>query len=176
MSRSTTLFMVGALGLALAGGGYFLGTSMKGDDQFALLTVSEAKAHSLTDFDALTQEAGSDTEDQATRSFKVTASDGPLIKVAAPSGYALQSPVDFDIKIEPKNGVAVNMKSIRIEYRVGPAWLNVTGRIMKQAKVKGSRLFATGAELPAGKHAMRVTVQDANKRVTKATVSFTVKK
>ena len=101
-------------------------------------------------------------------------SDGPSISVSAPSGYALTSPVDFDIQIQPRNGVAVDMSSIRIEYRIGPAWVNVTGRIMKYASVKGSRLMAKGADLPSGKHAMRISVKDTSERITQATVSFTV--
>ena len=56
------------------------------------------------------------------------------------------------------------------------AWVNMTSRIMKYASIKGSRLFAQGAELPPGKHALRVSINDAQNRLTQATVSFTVQK
>jgi len=164
MSRSWIFLIVGA-GAAIALAAVAMQPNQP--EQFALLTQGEtsAKAAALDD-------QGDDG--QLTRSMRVTSSSGPAIKVSAPSGYALSSPVDFDIRIEPRNGVKVDMKSIRIEYKIGPTWINVTRRIMKYANIKGSRLYAKGAELPAGKHAMRVSVRDANAQVTKATVSFTV--
>lgn len=166
MAKTWIYLIIGA-GAAIAVGAF----AMKPDpaQSFALLTQGESTALAAS-------EQPADEATAKTRSMKVTSSSGPAIKVSAPSGYALSSPVDFDIRIEPRNGVKVDMKSIRIEYRIGPTWINVTRRIMKYANVKGSRLYATGAELPAGKHAMRVSVRDANAQVTKATVSFTVAK
>lgn len=116
------------------------------------------------------------TMPQKERSLKVTNANGPKITVSAPSGFSLTSPVDFDIILEPKDGVAVDMKSLRIDYRLGPAWVNLTGRIMKQATIKGSRLIARGAELPPGNHTLRLTARDADARTTRATVSFSVTK
>lgn len=130
-------------------------------------------------FVLLTAEEQSDfmnSPDELHRDLKVSSADGPNIQVSAPKGFSLVSPVDFDIRVEPRNGVAVNMKSIKIEYRIGPAWVNMTNRILKYASVKGSRLYARGAELPPGKHALRVSVNDAQNRVTQATVSFTVQR
>jgi len=46
------------------------------------------------------------------RALTVTEANGPFIRVAAPSGYSLESPVDFDIRVEPRGGVAVDRKSV----------------------------------------------------------------
>ena len=137
--------------------------SGRSDPGFVLLTAEEQAAF---------MQAPSETH----RDLRVNASDGPNIEVSAPIGFSLTSPVDFDIRVKPKNGVAVDMKSLKIEYRLGPAWVNMTSRIMKYASIKGSRLFAQGAELPPGKHALRVSINDAQNRLTQATVSFTVQK
>ncbi|MCB1342768.1 MAG: hypothetical protein KDK24_17200 [Pseudooceanicola sp.] len=110
------------------------------------------------------------------RDVTVQASEGPIVKVSAPKGFTLVSPVDFDIRVEPKGGVAVDMTSIKIEYRLGPAWVNMTKRILRYASITGSRLYARGAELPPGKHALRVSINDAQNRLTQATVNFTVSK
>lgn len=116
------------------------------------------------------------TQAQKQRALKVTNASGPGITVAAPAGFMLTSPVDFDIRLEPRDGVAVDMKSLRIDYRLGPVWVNLTGRIMKEATIKGSRLMARGAELPPGNHILRLTAQDAQLRTTRATVTFSVSK
>lgn len=108
------------------------------------------------------------------RNITVTEADGPVIKVAAPSGFALSSPVDFDIQIQPRGGIAVDMTSLRIEYRLGPAWVNLTHRVMRQATIKGSHFYARGAELPPGNHALRLTVRDEMARTTRALVTFSV--
>lgn len=150
----------------------------------ALVVVSLAvwliwSDRSSTGFVLLTAEEQTDfmrNPDELHRELKVSSSEGPNIQVSAPKGFSLVSPVDFDIRVEPRNGVAVNMKSIKIEYRIGPAWVNMTNRILKYASIKGSRLYARGAELPPGKHALRVSVNDAQNRVTQATVSFTVER
>lgn len=129
--------------------------------EFALLTDAE-----LAEYAKLPQDKH--------RNLTINASDGPAIQVAAPQGFSLASPVDFDIQVQPRGGVPVDMSSIKIEYKMGPAWINMTRTIMKYASVKGSRLYARGAELPKGRHALRVSVKDAQQRVTQATVSFTV--
>ena len=166
-----------ALCVVLAGAAYWmwgggnLGESSSdgaGNDQtFALLSQEEISTIDPT---------APATKPEKERALKVTNASGPGIKVSAPAGFSLTSPVDFDIQLEPKDGVAVDMQSIRIDYRLGPAWVNLTGRIMKQATIKGSRLVARGAELPPGNHTLRLTARDAQSRTTRATVSFSVAK
>lgn len=148
------------------------------------LGIAAAAALSLKDrgavpgFSLLTAEEVQQREtvpQSAERSITVRSSAGPEIRVNAPQGFSLVSPVDFDIRVEPRDGVAVDMASITIEYKLGPAWINLTRRVMKHASVKGTRLYARGADLPAGNHALRVSIRDMNQRLTRATVNFTVK-
>ena len=68
------------------------------------------------------------------RSISVKSSNGPAIRVNAPQGFSLVSPVDFDIRVEPRDGVAVDMASITIEYKLGPAWVNLTRRVMPASR------------------------------------------
>ena len=156
-----TRIAAGALCVCLLAGGTVWYLKRPQSPAFALLSPDEIGQYE-------------DTPEPLTRNLTVNASNGPAIQVSAPKGYSLASPVDFDIRVEPRDGVAVNMASIKIEYKLGPAWINMTRRIMKYASVKGSRLYARGAELPKGQHALRVSIEDAQQRVTMATVQFTV--
>lgn len=110
------------------------------------------------------------------RALTVTKANGPVINVMAPSGFSLSSPVDFNIQIRPRGDVAVDMKSLRIEYHLGPIWVNLTNRVMGQATINGTNFRARGADLPPGDHALRLTVRDEKSRVTQALVTFTVAK
>lgn len=142
-----------------------------------LLFYRPAVTPAPENFALLTSDEQTELEKNPTkleRSIGVTNTAGPLIKVSSPSGFSLKSPVDFDIVVEPQDGAPVDMQSIRIEYKIGPAWINVTNRILQYASIKGSRLFATGAELPSGNHALRVSVSDNKKRKTQAVVTFKV--
>ncbi len=108
------------------------------------------------------------------RSMDFLAADGPEIRVLAPQGFALTSPVDFDVRIEPRDDVPVSMETLRIDYRIGPVWKDVTARVTRKGQITGTRLLATGADLPRGRHTLRVTVSDAKARETVAIVSFAV--
>ncbi|MGV6848895.1 MAG: hypothetical protein ACWA5A_11005 [Marinibacterium sp.] len=154
------------IGLAVAAAAiWFLAARGPAETTFAL----------LSDADIAARATAPDPED-LTRSLDVTKTEGPLIRVAAPNGAALASPVNFDIQIEPNGGIPVDMSSIRIEYKIGPAWVNVTRTIMKYASIEGSRLYAKGAELPTGNHLLRVSVSDDKARKTRATVRFKISK
>lgn len=133
---------------------------------FALLDADQVSRHQL---DAAVDQGKE-------RALSVTIKDGPSINVSAPSGDNLSSTVDFEILLRPKDGFAVDMDSLKIEYKLGPAWVNLTRRIMKQASVSGTRFSARGAELPPGNHSLRLSVQDINGRNTEARVSFSVSK
>ena len=144
-----------------------------------LLFKPSSQTETVASFPLLSSEelqtrADAGPEQGSERALSMTVSDGPGIKVAAPSGDSLKSPVDFDIQLNPRDGVAVDMSSLKIEYKLGPAWLNLTNRVMKEASVKGTRFYARGAELPPGKHSLRLSVKDVNGRATQAKVSITV--
>ncbi|MEX0283547.1 MAG: hypothetical protein AB3N23_02955 [Paracoccaceae bacterium] len=160
--------VIGLATLAVLGaaGGYYM---YQGSSQgFYVLTPAEVA-------ELAEQEPEAEAENELTRGVRMTKADGPNIKFRSPNNDVLASPVNIDVNIQPKDGVAVDMRSIRIDYKMGPGWINVTNRIMKHASVKGSRLYAKAAELPAGKHTMRLSVKDGQKRQTQAVVSFVVR-
>lgn len=109
------------------------------------------------------------------RNLTLSSDEGPVIRVAAPLGYDLVSPVDFDIRIEERDQVPVDMSTLRIDYRLGPAWVNLTRRVLKQARIDGLHFRASGAQLPPGNHRLRVTVQDNLARATRATIDISVR-
>ena len=155
MASFGTLLLTAAFAFSIAPTG-----SVSAQETYALLTADEIA------------EWATATDD--TRGINLTRSDGPTLKVNAPTGFALASPVSFDIEIVARDGVAPELDSLRIEYGIGPIWTDVTNRIRQNARMVGSHFQATGAELPAGKHRLRLSIKDADGRLTSADIQFTV--
>ncbi len=109
-----------------------------------------------------------------TRALSFSENAGPMIQVASPTGSTLKSPVNFDVRIKPKGGVAVAMSSLKVEYKLGPFWTDITSRLAGHGAVVGTRLKANGAKLPKGKHKVQLTVLDVNGRRTRAVAAFAV--
>lgn len=149
--------------------GIFVFRGQSGQESFAVLTEEEVLRRNDDPF------AQSTEKPQTVRALSITSADGPKITVAAPSGYSLVPPVDIDVVFEARDGSQVDMQTLRIEYKMGPAWLNITQRVKANATIKGTRLLAKGADLPEGNHKLRFSVKDANNRTTRAQVTFSVK-
>lgn len=159
----TTIILAGAIAIAGAAAAIWFAGPYFGESRasHALLTPEETA-----------QWAGAP---EAERGLSLTQQDGPTIKVNAPRGFSLVSPVSFDIEVQPRDGVAPDMASLRIEYYLAPIWMNVTRRIMAYAQMDGTHMTATGTELPVGKHLMRLSIKDQRGRVTSASLDFVVK-
>lgn len=142
--------------LALA----FLATPVFADGSFALLTPDEIVQWQ--------------SAKEATRGISLTRKDGPNIKVNAPTASSLVSPVSFDVELLPRDGVAPDPDTLKIEYGLGPIWMDVTSRIRAHARMNGTHFKATGAELPVGKHRLRLSVGDAKGRLTVADIHLTI--
>lgn len=170
--RKATLGVVAALCCTVATG------SSHADETFSLLSIREIATraeHFASHGNDLVE--SQERELQAlggARSLALKRNEGPIITVHAPSGFALNSPVDFDVQFQPRDGIEVDMTSIRIDYRLGPLWTNVTQRITRHSSIAGTRLRAGGAELPSGDHLIRLRVFDTADRETMALISFTV--
>lgn len=108
------------------------------------------------------------------RDLEMVTEEGPYIDVKAPVGYRLNSPLNFEIDITPRDAAPVDMATFRIAYRLGDNWLDVTRKMLKQGDIEGSRVSVPGALLPVGQHAMRFTVSDSKKRQSETTVTFSV--
>ena len=135
------------------------------DDTFLLLTDEETNIFTKNPI----ADDGLDT-----RGLSYAEKAGPIIQVASPKGSTLKSPVNFDVRIKPKDGVAVAMSSLKVEYKLGPFWTDITGRLAGHGTVVGTRLKARGAKLPKGKHQVRLTVLDVDGRRTRAVAAFAV--
>lgn len=131
-----------------------------------LLDATEIRLHAL--------DARVAPDETATRKLEPVQRDGPEIRIHAPRGFDLASPVDFDVEIVPRDGVEPDMASLKIEYRIGPFWTDVTDRLRQNARMTGLRMLAPGARLPEGEHLLRLTIGDREGRITIARLSFTV--
>ena len=150
--------------LLVAGAMTLPATPAMSGETFALLTDGEAR---------LTRLGGAERPAR-TRALEPVKHDGPEIRIHAPRGFDLDSPVDFDVEIVPKDGVEPDMASLKIEYRIGPFWTDVTDRLRQNARMSGMRMLAPGAQLPEGDHLLRLTIGDREGRITVARLSFTV--
>lgn len=74
----------------------------------------------------------------ATRGISLTRTDGPTIKVNAPTASSLSSPVSFDVELLPRGGVEPAPETLKIEYGMGPVWMDVTRRIRQHARMNGA--------------------------------------
>lgn len=148
-----------ALALTRPGGQAFA------DEMFSLLTDEE--------LDLFRKNPLSDDESD-TRALTFAENAGPIIQMASPTGLTLKSPVSFDVRIKPKDGVPVAMSSLKVEYKLGPFWTDITGRLAGHGSVVGTRLKAKGAKLPLGKHKVQLTILDVDGRRTRAVATFAV--
>lgn len=99
----------------------------------------------------------------------------PLISVEKPGevGDLINSPIDFILTFEALDGAEIDLDSIKIEYKRG-FWFDVTERILENAVIEATGITAIGAEIPDGKHKMRLSVKDTKGRKARAQISFKV--
>ena len=102
--------------------------------------------------------------------------DGPVIKIERPelgASAALSLPFSIDVVFEPRSGGApVKMESLKIVY-VKVVELDVTERF--KPYIKGNRLFVENANVPAGRHRLRITITDQNGNTTAEMLQVAVK-
>lgn len=85
----------------------------------------------------------------------------------------LVSPIDFITKFQPQEGAEIDLDSIEVHYK-WLGWKDVTDRILEHATVSAEGIEAIGAEIPKGKHKMRLTVKDTLGRESRERISFRV--
>ena len=101
--------------------------------------------------------------------------DAPLISILKPGevGELINSPIDFILTFEAQDDAEIDLDSIKIEYKRG-FWFDVTERILENAVIEMTGITAIGAEIPDGKHKMRLEVRDTKGRKARAKISFKV--
>jgi len=97
---------------------------------------------------------------------------GPTIKVISPSGLTTTSPLALKVAFEPRGGSSINVAAVTVTYLRSPA-VDLTERLRPFITAGGIALEA--ADVPAGRHAVRIEVRDAEGRRSASIVTFTVR-
>lgn len=102
-------------------------------------------------------------------------SRGPGIKVVSPDVAAgeVKSPFDFKVQFESRGGNKIDPQSVKITYLKFP-YVDLTDRV--KLAISESGIDFPKAEVPAGEHAIRITVKDTDGRESNSVVTLTVNK
>ncbi|MBU3724704.1 MAG: hypothetical protein FGM18_04220 [Burkholderiaceae bacterium] len=99
---------------------------------------------------------------------------GPGIKLVSPDpGLVVKGPFDLKVNFESRGGNKIDPNSIRVTYLKAPV-VDLTPRL-KGAITEGGIVFPK-AEVPAGEHALRITVKDAEGRESNSVITINVQK
>jgi hypothetical protein len=100
--------------------------------------------------------------------------NGPVIKVERPDGNTpLAPPFAVDVVFEPRaTGAAVKMDTLKIVY-LKVVELEITDRF--RPYIKGTRLFVENANVPSGRHRLRISIADGEGNLTAEVLQFVVK-
>jgi hypothetical protein len=110
------------------------------------------------------------TQHVATRGI----SRGPAIKLIAPvSNSTVNSPFDFRVVFEPRGDSKIDMNSVKVTYLKSP-YVDLTPRLKPAISVTGINF--QNAEVPAGEHSVRLSVQDTEGRETNSVFNLVVVK
>lgn len=100
---------------------------------------------------------------------------GPKIHVIQPEGGSnLTSPLTIDIRFQAPKQQSIDMSSLQIDYWMGVFWKDITQRVLLVASVGPDSLRADGADLPTGRHLIRVQVADTSGQYAEREFRFTV--
>jgi hypothetical protein len=136
---------------------------------FALTTLPAAAIQLVTPQELAADRAAPDAP--LTRALPVPGA--PLIELDAPKlDASLKSPIDIKLRWTAEEGAAVQTNSLRILY--GRLGLDITKRVAASLKVTATGMEVTGAELPSGKHRIKIEVSDDRKRIGSRTFEVTV--
>lgn len=104
--------------------------------------------------------------------------DAPKIIILEPGAAAeeseeLLSPIDFIMKFEPQGEATIDLDSIRVHYKY-LGWQDITDKILEHAEITEEGIRALKAEIPKGKHKMRLKVKDSLGREARAVIVFRI--
>ncbi len=104
-----------------------------------------------------------------------TEGPGPVILLKNPKMLQkLRSPIDIFIAFEPgKSGKSADMKTLKVTL-IGFININITDRLIEY--IKGESLDVQKAELPSGKHRLRMRIKDVDGNPNERDVVVTVLK
>lgn len=101
-------------------------------------------------------------------------SRGPSIKFLSPTaGTTVSSPFDLRIVFEPRGDSRIDVNSVKVTYLKFP-YVDLTPRL--KSAITASGISFQNAEVPAGEHAVKLSVQDTEGRETNAEFNLIVAK
>lgn len=101
-------------------------------------------------------------------------SRGPGIKVVTPDvGGQVTSPFNLKVVFEPRGGAKIDLAATKVTYLKATP-VDLVPRIKPGLSEQGISL--DGAEVPPGDHAIQLSVQDSEGRVTNTVIQFSVAK
>lgn len=101
---------------------------------------------------------------------------GPVVEQVTPdpdSGAPVKSPLPLKIKFQTRNNVPIDKDSVKLTYVRTPG-VDLTSRI--KAYVGDDGIEMKAAEVPPGKHVIRIELKDQQGRSTTGTIKLTVAK
>ncbi|WP_096700897.1 hypothetical protein [Magnetospirillum sp. 15-1] len=96
---------------------------------------------------------------------------GPTVKLVNPA--ETKSPFDLKVKFEAHGGSAIEPGSVKVVYLKSPI-VDITDRVKPFVSPGG--IDMAKAEIPAGRHAIRIDVKDTEGRAGSTTLDLTVTK
>lgn len=96
----------------------------------------------------------------------------PRIEIRNPVGSEVQPPVSIEVRFLGDGSSPVDPESFRVYY--GMLGIDITDRIRKATTIRADGFQAQGAELPPGKHSLRMSLADRSGRRTEVQVKFRV--
>jgi hypothetical protein len=107
------------------------------------------------------------------REPEVLPREGPIIHVVSPSEPVVTSPFDIDVRFSPREGgPPVLMASLRVVL-VKFISIDITERV--RPYVDGTRLLVSQAQIPRGRHRLRIRIADREGGVTADILEITVR-
>ena len=131
-----------------------------------------AETYMLVSPEEYTHSIESDAEDEE---FFERAADplAPKIEMTKPGDQSdIQAPIDIEVVFLPEDGATIDLETLKITY--GAFRVNVTERVTENASVTKGGIVSEGAELPAGKHKLTISIDDSLGRRGKSTFKFRV--
>ena len=135
-------------------------------------TFAAAQAERLQ---LVTPEEVAQFKDDAQETLSIPlAGDEPLIEVISPviKDGKVASPVSIEVRFKAASGKAIDSSTFKIFY--GAVKLDVTGRLLKSAKVTNAGFAIDKADIPAGAHRLVMRVSDDSGATGLRELKFTV--
>jgi hypothetical protein len=100
-------------------------------------------------------------------------SGAPAIEIEEPdSGKPIKSPVTIRVRFLPQSGAKIDPSSFQARY--GLLGIDITSRIIANAKLDASGLVAEHANIPAGQYRVTLQIADNFHRIGTRVINFRV--